>query len=75
MARHESFNYALFNDSETELLGCVYIDPPGSGTQPDSDALASWWVVDRMHGTDLERAIDEFVPRWLSETWGFREVR
>lgn len=25
---HESFNYALFDVDETELLGCVYVDPP-----------------------------------------------
>lgn len=25
---HESFNYALFDAEETELIGCVYIDPP-----------------------------------------------
>jgi hypothetical protein len=24
---HQSFNYALFDDAETALLGCVYIDP------------------------------------------------
>ena len=72
--RHQSFNYALLDDAESELLGCVYIDPPGSGTRPGSDALASWWVVDRMRGTELERRLDEFVPRWLSETWGFKAV-
>lgn len=27
-AAHLSFNYALFNDAETALLSCVYIDPP-----------------------------------------------
>ena len=52
----------------------MYIDPPASGTEPDNDALSSLWVVDRMHGTDLERELDEFVPRWLSDTWAFREV-
>ena len=26
--RHESFNYALFDEAETVLLGCVYVDPP-----------------------------------------------
>jgi hypothetical protein len=26
-AAHLSFNYALFDDAETALLGCVYIDP------------------------------------------------
>jgi hypothetical protein len=30
--------------------------------------------VDDAVGTDLERALDEFVPRWLEETWGFRSV-
>ena len=25
---HETFNYALLDEAETELLGCVYIDPP-----------------------------------------------
>lgn len=72
ITRHESFNYAIFDDAETELLGCVYIDPPAAGTH--HDALAAWWVVNRMHATDLERELDEFVPRWLSETWGFRTV-
>ncbi len=24
---HASFNYALFDHDETQLLGCVYIDP------------------------------------------------
>ena len=26
-------------------------------------------------GGELERALDEFVPRWLTERWGFRAVR
>jgi hypothetical protein len=28
IAGHQSFNYTLFDDAETALLGCVYIDPP-----------------------------------------------
>jgi hypothetical protein len=31
MTRNESFNYALFDEPETALLGCVYIDPPERG--------------------------------------------
>ena len=42
-AAHLSFNYALFNDAETALLGCVYIDPP---EKHGADAEISWWVVD-----------------------------
>ena len=24
-------------------------------------------------GGELERALDEFVPRWLRDVWGFRQ--
>jgi hypothetical protein len=72
MERHESFNYALFNTEETALLGCVYIDP---AEKAGADAEISWWVVDACVGTDLEAALDRFVPRWIAETWPLRAPR
>jgi RimJ/RimL family protein N-acetyltransferase len=69
---HESFNYALFDESETELLGCVYIDPP---EKAGADAEISWWVVDRLVGTDVERALDELVPRWIATDWPLQAPR
>lgn len=74
IAVHISFNYAVLNNDETELLGCVYIDPPDEHTPEGSDALVSWWVVDREVDGELERALAEVVPRWLVECWGFRAV-
>lgn len=72
IAAHESFNYAVLDADESELLGCVYIDPPeGDGT---ADAVVSWWVVDDEVDTDLERALDAFVPAWLTEVWPFANV-
>ena len=71
---HETFNYAVLDEDETALLGCVYIDPPDDSSPPGTDAVASWWVVDDCVGSDLERALEGFVPRWLRETWGFRSV-
>jgi hypothetical protein len=68
---HETFNYALLDEGESALLGCVYIDPPDATCPPGSDAVASWWVVDELAGTEIERALDDFVPRWLAEVWGF----
>jgi hypothetical protein len=66
MQRAESFNYALFDAGETELLGCVYIDPPMiSGT----DAEISWWVVDWLVGGPIEQALDRLVPEWISQHW------
>jgi hypothetical protein len=72
IAAHETFNYAVLDEGETQVLGCVYIEPPLPSSPEGSDAFASWWVVDEHHGGELERAVDEFVPRWLAETWGFR---
>jgi RimJ/RimL family protein N-acetyltransferase len=77
IAAHETFNYAILDEPESELLGCVYIDPPGpeSGAGRDRiDAVVSWWVVDRMVDSELERELGDFVPRWLDETWRFANV-
>lgn len=69
---HESFNYALFNADETELLGCVYVDPP---EKPGADAEISWWVVDAEVGGELERALDALVPAWVAADWPLARPR
>jgi hypothetical protein len=72
IAAHESCNYAVLDEGETRLLGCVYVDPPG---EPGADADVSWWVVDEAVGTHLERVLAELVPRWLAEEWPFERPR
>jgi hypothetical protein len=74
IAAQETFNYAVMDEAETALLGCVYIDPPDDDSPPGADAVVSWWVVDDAVGTDLERALGELIPLWLAETWRFRSV-
>jgi hypothetical protein len=75
IAARETFNYAVLDERESALLGCVYIDPPEEGSAPPgTDAVASWWVVDDAVGGELERALEHFVPRWLRDAWGFRAV-
>ena len=69
---HESFNYALFPADESALLGCVYLDPP---ERAGADAEISWWVVDSLVGSELERELDRFVPRWVAQEWPFRRPR
>lgn len=69
---HQSFNYALLDEAEERLLGCVYIDPP---ERAGADADISWWVVDEAVGTDVERALDDAVPRWVAEQWPFSSPR
>jgi hypothetical protein len=69
---HQSFNYALFNADDAALFGCVYIDPP---EKTGADAEVCWWVIDQYAGTELERALDEFVPRWIGDSWPFERPR
>src|SRR5215210_4393290 len=74
IAARETFNYAVLDEAETALLGCVYIDPPDERSPPGTDAVASWWVVDDAVGSPLEAALDDFVPRWMADVWGFESV-
>ncbi len=71
MEAREGFNFAILNADETELYGCVYIYPGGDG----ADADVSWWVVDTKRGSDLEAALDETLPDWFADAWGFRSPR
>jgi hypothetical protein len=73
IAAQETFNYAVLNDDQTELLGCVYVDPPDA-IHSDADAVVSWWVVDEHTGGLLELTLNEALPAWFRDTWGFRRV-
>jgi RimJ/RimL family protein N-acetyltransferase len=74
IAARKTFNYAILDADESELFGCLYIDPPDASSPPGTDAVSSWWVVDKAVGTDLEHAMNEFAAAWLRDTWGFRRV-
>lgn len=69
---HESFNYALFDAGETELVGCVYIDP---AEKPGADADISWWVRDEYVGSAVEAALDDLVPAWVARDWPLNAPR
>ena len=72
IAAHESFNYALLDEDETTLLGCVYIDP---AERVGADADISWWVVDELVGSPLETALDALVPAWIAADWPLERPR
>lgn len=72
IAAHQSFNYALLDERETAILGCVYIDPP---ERIGADGEVSWWVVDDLVDSDVERALDALVPQWITASWPFRAPR
>ena len=70
--RHESFTDALLDTAESVLIGCVYIDPP---EKAGADAEISWWVREESVGSDVERALDDFVPGWIQREWPLQEPR
>jgi hypothetical protein len=72
MERNEGFNFALFDADETRLLGCVYIEPTDKA---GADADISWWVVDELVDSDVERALDELVPAWVAAEWPLERPR
>ncbi|MEU6112993.1 N-acetyltransferase [Streptomyces sp. NPDC047117] len=72
IAAHQSFNYALLDEEETAIFGCVYVDPP---ERTGSDAEISWWVVDDLVGSEVERALDALVPQWIATAWPFQHPR
>jgi hypothetical protein len=79
LVRHEaemrdrlSFNYALFDDAETHLAGCVYVDPP---ERTGADAEISHWVVDALAGTAFAATFEAFVVQWVTTSWPFTNPR
>ncbi len=72
MQANESFNYGLFDADETELLGCVYIDP---AEKTGAGADISWWVSDEHVGTPIESELDQFVPAWIDGAWPLHAPR
>ena len=72
MTERTSYCYALFDEAEQAVLGCVHLLPPrGEG----ADADVSWWVLEHLVGGEVEAVVDEEVPRWLSRDWPFRRPR
>jgi hypothetical protein len=47
-------------------------DPP---ERAGADADVCWWVIDDAVDTDLDRCLEEAVPRWVSEAWPFAMPR
>jgi len=68
-----SFNYAVLDDDETQLLGCVYIDPLDPTESGEPAAEVSWWLGEEV-ADEVRRALDKFVPEWIGSTWPFRHV-
>lgn len=79
LERHEqefhdrvAFAYTMVRPDESEVLGCVYINPPEPGD--GHDAQAYMWVRDEHHPA-LTGTLFAQVRDWLDRDWPFESVR
>jgi hypothetical protein len=70
-----SFNYCVLDPEESDLFGCVYIDPSDANSPELVDAEVCWWVTDAAVGTAVESGLDSFIPQWIAHSWPFENPR
>jgi len=73
MERHESFNYAILPADETELFGCIYIDPITSEDDQQIEAEVSWWVTPDAPDW-LRHGVGDLTAAWIHDAWPFTQV-
>lgn len=70
MERHESFNYAILPADETELFGCIYIDPIPTEDDQQIEAEVSWWVTPTAPDW-LRHRLCDLATAWIHDAWPF----
>ena len=64
----EAFAYSVLDGDD--VIGCVYIDPDGSGA---TEAMVRSWVRASRADRDLDLAVE--IDQWLGEAWPLRSRR
>ncbi len=67
----EAFAYTVVRPDESEVLGCVYLNPP---QMPRMDVDVHLWTRDREHHAGLTAELYAQVKDWLREDWPFEAV-
>jgi len=70
--QREAFAYTVVSLDETQVLGCVYINP---SEDDNADAEVYMWVRQSEFNKGLDPILFETVKNWLEETWDFEEVK
>jgi len=69
--RRSSFAYTVVSLDESEVLGCLYINPT---TKTDYDVSISMWVRASEVENGLDPILFETVKTWISKEWPFQKV-
>lgn len=69
--RRSGFTYSVVGASDGDVVGCVYIYPPGAGDRGRDAVVRSWVRADR---AELDVPLYEAVRDWLAGAWPFEDV-
>ncbi len=67
----EAFAYTVIRPDESEVFGCVYLNPPQTA-QMDVDVYL--WTRDSQHSAGLTAKLYAQVKDWLADDWPFEAV-
>jgi hypothetical protein len=90
LIRHEqehhdrvAFTYTVMNPTETECLGCLYINPLKQLRQrlhvpiehiPDDSAYVTFWVRQSCLEDELDKRLLQALIAWFHTEWVFSQV-
>ena len=66
-----SFAYTVVSLDETQVIGCLYINPTTKG---DYDAGITMWVRTSVVKNGLDTILFDSVKNWISKDWPFQKV-
>ena len=69
--RRSSFAYTVVSLDESQVLGCLYINPTTKG---DYDASITMWVRASEVDNGLDAILYDAVKNWISEDWPFKKA-
>lgn len=66
-----SFAYTVVLPDESEVIGCLYINP---STKGDYDAEVTMWIRTSMLDKGLDAILFNSVKEWIEKDWPFKKV-
>ena len=69
--RRSSFAYTVIEPDESQILGCLYINP---SKNDDFDAVIYMWVRESEFANGLDSILYNTVKGWINKEWPFQKV-
>ena len=66
-----SFAYTVVSPDESEVIGCLYINPTKKG---DYDARISMWIRTSMLDKGMDAILYNSVKDWIEKDWPFKKL-